>query len=170
MAHRKVSIYLYGKTRDGIWKYLKPAIGTNNKIRPGYGVLHGTATKLDKGYRYVLNVSGKWIATGSGLILGLSLPPLLSAPDDVARTSAAMFTISYAGAVAVALIGGAAWDLLGVLARHLCPSPCVPSWLWCRPWRCVEGASLFDTNCELRWGEEIACDRNIQGGACVSQL
>jgi len=53
------------------------------------------------------------LATGSGLILGLSLPPLLSAPGDVARTSAAMFTISYAGAVAVALIGGAVWDLLG---------------------------------------------------------
>jgi hypothetical protein len=64
MAHRKVSIYLYGKTPDGIWKYLKPAIGTNNKIRPGFGLLHGTPTKLDDGYRYVLNVSGKWIPAG----------------------------------------------------------------------------------------------------------
>jgi CP family cyanate transporter-like MFS transporter len=52
-------------------------------------------------------------ATGSGLILGLSLPPLLSAPGDVARTAAAMFTLSYGGAVVVALISGAAWDLLG---------------------------------------------------------
>ena len=65
---------------------------------------------------------GKWtvvwasllsFASGSSLILGLSLPALLSAPEDVARTSAAMFTVSYGGAVAVALIGGAAWDLLG---------------------------------------------------------
>ena len=52
-------------------------------------------------------------AAGSALILGLSLPPLLSAPGDVARTSAAMFTVSYGGAVVVALVSGAAWDLLG---------------------------------------------------------
>ncbi len=52
-------------------------------------------------------------ATGSSLILGLSLPPLLSAPADVARTSAAMFTVSYGGAVVVALVSGASWDLLG---------------------------------------------------------
>ena len=52
-------------------------------------------------------------ATGSGLILGLSLPPLLSAPGDVARTAAAMFAVGYGGAVVVALISGAAWDLLG---------------------------------------------------------
>ena len=56
------------------------------------------------------------VALGAGLrgnFLSPSLPPLLSTPDDVARTSAAVFTISYAGVVAVALIGGAAWDLLG---------------------------------------------------------
>jgi fucose permease len=52
-------------------------------------------------------------ASGSSLILGLSLPALLSAPEDVARTSAAMFTVSYGGAVMVALISGAAWDLGG---------------------------------------------------------
>ena len=66
---------------------------------------------------------GKWtplcaavlsFATGSGLILGLSLPPLLSAPGDVARNSAAMFTVSYGGAVLVALVSGAAWDLAGI--------------------------------------------------------
>ena len=63
MAHRKVSIYVYGKTPDGNWKYLKLANGTNNKIRPGFGLIRGTATKLDS-YRYVLNVSGKWIPVG----------------------------------------------------------------------------------------------------------
>lgn len=52
-------------------------------------------------------------ATGSGLILGLSLPPLLSAPGNVARTSAGMFTVSYGGAVVVALISGVTWDLVG---------------------------------------------------------
>jgi len=63
MAHRKVTIYVYGKTPDGIWKYLKPAIGTNNKIRPGFGLIRGTATKLDS-YRYVLNVAGCWYPAG----------------------------------------------------------------------------------------------------------
>ncbi len=63
MAHRKVSIYLYGKTPEGGWKYLRPALATNNKIRPGFGLLHGTPTKLDS-YKYVLNVGGKWIPAG----------------------------------------------------------------------------------------------------------
>lgn len=50
------------------------------------------------------------------LVLGLTLPPLLSAPSEVARTSAAMFTISYAGGMLVALVAGLAWDLSGVPA------------------------------------------------------
>lgn len=65
---------------------------------------------------------GKWtvvwaallsLCSGSALILGLSLPALLCAPEDVGRTSAAMFTVSYGGAVVVALVSGAAWDLAG---------------------------------------------------------
>jgi CP family cyanate transporter-like MFS transporter len=53
-------------------------------------------------------------ASGSALILGLSLPPLLSAPPDVARISAAMFTVSYGSAVLVALLAGALWDMTGI--------------------------------------------------------
>jgi CP family cyanate transporter-like MFS transporter len=65
---------------------------------------------------------GKWtvgwaallsFCSGSALILGLSLPALLCAPEDVGPTSAAMFTVSYGGAVIVALVSGAAWDLAG---------------------------------------------------------
>lgn len=51
---------------------------------------------------------------GAAFALSLTLPPLLSAPSEVARVSAAMFTISYAGAMAVAVIGGIAWDVSGV--------------------------------------------------------
>jgi len=47
----------------------------------------------------------------AALIVGLTLPPLLCRPEDVARTSAGMFTISYGGAVAIAIISGAAWDI-----------------------------------------------------------
>jgi len=47
----------------------------------------------------------------AALIVGLTLPPLLCHSDDTARTSAGTFTISYAGAVVLALIGGAMWDV-----------------------------------------------------------
>ncbi|MGH8713026.1 MAG: CynX/NimT family MFS transporter [Casimicrobiaceae bacterium] len=50
----------------------------------------------------------------AALIVGLTLPPLLCPPQDVARTSAGMFTLSYGGAVAIAVISGAAWDVSGV--------------------------------------------------------
>ena len=43
--------------------------------------------------------------------LALALPPLLSAPADVARVSAAVFTISYSQALLVSVLSGAAWDL-----------------------------------------------------------
>jgi len=46
-------------------------------------------------------------------VLILALPPALSAPNDVHRTAAGMFTISYALAVIVPVICGAIWDLTG---------------------------------------------------------
>ncbi len=57
----------------------------------------------------------------AALIVGLTLPPLLCHREDVARTSAGMFTISYAGAVAIAIISGAAWDVSGVPALAFVP-------------------------------------------------
>jgi MFS transporter, CP family, cyanate transporter len=53
-------------------------------------------------------------AIGAAFALCLTLPPLLSTPQEVARVSAAMFTISYGGAMAVAVLSGAAWDIAGV--------------------------------------------------------
>jgi hypothetical protein len=47
------------------------------------------------------------------LTLGFALPALLSAPTDVARMSAAMFTISYSESLIIAVLSGAAWDLGG---------------------------------------------------------
>ncbi len=46
-------------------------------------------------------------------VLILALPPALSAPNDVHRTAAGMFTISYGLAVVVPVICGAVWDLTG---------------------------------------------------------
>jgi len=48
------------------------------------------------------------------LVLALTLPSLLCQPEDIARTSAGMFTLSYAGAVVVAITSGGAWDLSAI--------------------------------------------------------
>ena len=52
--------------------------------------------------------------TAITLIATLALPPLLSAPADVPRTAAGMFTISYTIAIIVPTISGALWDFTGV--------------------------------------------------------
>lgn len=57
----------------------------------------------------------------AALIVGLTLPPLLCRREDVARTSAGMFTLSYGGAVAIAIVSGAAWDVSGVPALAFVP-------------------------------------------------
>src|SRR5215472_4050234 len=63
--------------------------------------------------------SGAWIVFWAGvlgfvttaiLVLGLALPSVLSAPDDVHRVSAGMFTISYTIAMALSVLGGWLWD------------------------------------------------------------
>ncbi len=67
----------------------------------------------------MLTMHGPWIVfwvailgfTGAvTLILALALPSVLSAPDDVHRTSAGMFTISYSLAMMLSVVGGWLWD------------------------------------------------------------
>lgn len=67
-------------------------------------------------------IGGDWIVLASAIlglsaavpfVLILALPPTLSAPNDVHRTAAGMFTISYGLAVIVPVICGALWDLSG---------------------------------------------------------
>ena len=60
-------------------------------------------------------------AAGGALTLALTLPALLCRPEDVARTSAGAFTISYSGAVVIAIISGAAWDLGAIPALAFVP-------------------------------------------------
>ena len=55
------------------------------------------------------------------LVLILALPPLIAKPEDVARTSAGMFTISYSCAVIVPVVSGVAWDLTGLPAAAFVP-------------------------------------------------
>ncbi len=68
----------------------------------------------------MLTMNGGWIVFWAGLLgftgavilsLALALPSILSAPDDVPRTSAGMFTISYSLAMVLSILGGWLWDL-----------------------------------------------------------
>jgi CP family cyanate transporter-like MFS transporter len=65
---------------------------------------------------------GGWIVLAAAVVgfaaavpfvLLLALPPALSAPGEVHRTAAGMFTISYTCAVVVPVLSGAIWDLSG---------------------------------------------------------
>jgi CP family cyanate transporter-like MFS transporter len=60
----------------------------------------------------------------SGLVFvcALALPPLLSAPEDVARMSAAMFTITYTCSFVGPFLGGAAWDATGIPFTAFAPA------------------------------------------------
>jgi len=51
--------------------------------------------------------------TAITLTATLALPPRLSSPADLARTSAGMFTISYTTAIIIPTISGALWDATG---------------------------------------------------------
>ena len=54
-------------------------------------------------------------------VLALALPPLMAAPGDVHRFSAAVFTISYACAFVGPLLAGALWDATRIPAMALIP-------------------------------------------------
>ncbi|HUC67870.1 MAG TPA: MFS transporter [Stellaceae bacterium] len=78
----------------------------------------------------IVALTGVWLvvcaallgcAGAASLILGLTLPPLLSEPGQVGRTSAAMFSISYAAAMIVALLCGAVWDVTGLPGSAFAP-------------------------------------------------
>jgi CP family cyanate transporter-like MFS transporter len=55
------------------------------------------------------------------LIPALALPPLLCPPQDVAPTSAAVFTLSYGCAVVVPVASGVVWNWTGLPASAFLP-------------------------------------------------
>jgi CP family cyanate transporter-like MFS transporter len=79
------------------------------------GIVFGT------GIWIVVAATLQGFAAAAILILILALPPLLSAPDDVHRVTAAMFTISYSCAVIVPVISGMVWDLSGIASLAFAP-------------------------------------------------
>lgn len=79
------------------------------------GIVYGT------GVWVAVSAAAQGFAGAAILILALGLPPLLSPPDDVHRTTAAMFTISYSCAIIVPVISGILWDLTGIPAMAFLP-------------------------------------------------
>ena len=82
------------------------------------------------GFAGIFTGNGVWIVTGCTLlgfsaagilVLMFALPPMLSAPDDVHRTMAAMLTISYSCAVIVPIVSGFAWDMTHIPAIAFVP-------------------------------------------------
>ncbi len=78
----------------------------------------------------MMTMQGAWIVFWAGvlgfanaitLILALALPSVLSAPDDVPRTSAGMFTISYSCAMVISVFGGWLWDVTHMPIAGLAP-------------------------------------------------
>lgn len=78
----------------------------------------------------LMAMKGEWIvfwsallgfATAITLILALALPSILSTPDDVPRTSAGMFTVSYGCAMAISILGGWLWDTTHLPIASLAP-------------------------------------------------
>jgi CP family cyanate transporter-like MFS transporter len=79
----------------------------------------------------MMTMDGYWIVFWAGvlgfssaatLILVLALPSVLGAPDDVHRTSAGMFTISYSIAMVLSVVGGWLWDLTHQPVASLAPA------------------------------------------------
>ena len=82
----------------------------------GIGAIIMTASALT-----VVSAAVVGFAAGAAFALGLTLPPLLSKPEEVARVAAAMFTISYASTVVVSLICGALWDVTATARAAFLP-------------------------------------------------
>jgi MFS transporter, CP family, cyanate transporter len=101
-----------GRLENRLWPY----------VVSGLGVLAGLAG--------IVFTTGAFIIAAAALIgfsitltfvLTLALPPMLSAPGDVHRLAAGMFTISYSTAVIVPTVSGLAWDLTGTPAAAFAP-------------------------------------------------
>ena len=101
-----------GRLERAAWPYLATAIvGFASVVGIVFTV--GTAT--------IVWAALLGFAVAAQLTLALTLPPLLCAPDDVARTAAGTFLISYGAAVALSLVCGALWDVSGVPALAFVP-------------------------------------------------
>ena len=57
MANRKVSIWKYVLTAKG-WRYCRPVIGRNGKIKPDFVIVNGQPEQHDEGAYYIRHREG----------------------------------------------------------------------------------------------------------------
>lgn len=91
-----------GRTERRVWPFMLSGVIV-------LSALGGLVVTANAWTVFFAGVCGFTIATL--LTLGLALPATLCAPEDVGRMAAAMFTIGYALAVILSVIGGALWDV-----------------------------------------------------------
>jgi CP family cyanate transporter-like MFS transporter len=101
-----------GRLERKVWPYV--VCGLVAMLGTG-GIVFGTGVWI------VVAATIQGFAAAAILVLILALPPLLSAPGDVHRVTAAMFTISYSCAVIVPVISGLAWDVSGIAGLAFAP-------------------------------------------------
>ena len=101
-----------GRLENRLWPY---AVS-------GLGVLAGlTGIVFTSGVFIVAAAALVGLSLTLTFVLILALPPMLSAPGDVHRMAAGMFTISYSTAVLVPAASGLLWDLTGVPGAAFAP-------------------------------------------------
>jgi MFS transporter, CP family, cyanate transporter len=102
-----------GRLQNRLWPY----------IVSGLGVLAGLAAIVfGAGGVIVAGAAVVGLSLTLSFVLILALPPVLSAPGDVHRLAAGMFTISYSTAVLVPAASGLLWDLTGVPGMAFAPT------------------------------------------------
>jgi CP family cyanate transporter-like MFS transporter len=101
-----------GRLQNRLWPY----------VVSGLGVLAGLAViVLGSGAAVIIGAALVGSSLTLTFVLILALPPVLSAPGDVHRLAAGMFTISYSTAVLVPAASGMLWDLTGVPGAAFAP-------------------------------------------------
>jgi CP family cyanate transporter-like MFS transporter len=101
-----------GRLQNRLWPY----------VVSGLGVLAGLAAVVfGDGIAIILGAACIGLSLTLSFVLILALPPVLSAPGDVHRLAAGMFTISYSTAVLVPAASGLLWDLTGLPGLAFAP-------------------------------------------------
>ena len=106
-------IAVAGRLQTRLWPY----------VVSGLGVLAGlVAVVFGAGLAILAGAACIGLSLTLSFVLILALPPVLSAPGDVHRMAAGMFTISYSIAVLVPAASGLLWDLTEVPGMAFAPT------------------------------------------------
>jgi len=102
-----------GRLQNRLWPYVVSGLGVLAGLA---AVVFGTGVVIIAGAAFI------GLSLTLSFVLILALPPLLSAPGDVHRMAAGMFSISYSTAVLVPAVSGLLWDFTGVPGMAFAPT------------------------------------------------